>query len=71
MRKIRLFALVLMLGSFFFIFNETNSANTAANYCLAPGDTCHGPLGGCCSKICCQLNDTRWQCEGIEINTCW
>ena len=72
MKKFRIFALVLMLASFFFILGDENSASAAVNACKVPDEFCGLSLtGGCCSQICCQLNDTRWQCEGIQPQTCW
>lgn len=71
MRKIRLFALMLMLGSFFFLLNDGKSASASANACIDPDEFCGISLhGGCCSHVCCQLNDNRWQCEGVAPQTC-
>jgi len=69
MKKFRIFALLVMLGSFFFLFNEQNSARSITNYCLLPGEFCT-VQGSCCTKICCLENDSRWQCEGQPVNTC-
>ena len=71
MKKFRIFALVLMLASFFFILGEENSASAAVNACIDPEEFCGlSTHGGCCSHICCQLNDARIQCEGVTPQTC-
>jgi len=70
MKKVRIFALLTMLTSLFFLMNEQNIASPAANLCLPPDASCSSDFS-CCSKHCCRENDPRYPCEFTTVpNTC-
>lgn len=70
MKKIRIFALLTMLTSLFFLMNEQNIASPAANICLEPDAACVSN-GDCCSRICCRTGDSRPACQlGTAPGTC-
>jgi hypothetical protein len=67
MKKLRMFALPVMLASCAFLFAEQNIAE--ANYCLVYGDYCVQDAS-CCVKVCCKQNDPREICEYQTPNSC-
>lgn len=62
MKKLRMFALPVMLASCAFLFAERNSAKSESNLCLPPDAYCTSNIS-CCSRTCCQPNDPRQVCE--------
>lgn len=71
MKKFKLFALPVMLGAMFFVFGEPNFAKAEVSACFPPNATC-ATDGNCCSRICCQLHDTREECEIVpNPSTCY
>lgn len=69
MLKLKMLMLLIMIGSFFFLFNEQNSAKAVANICLISGDSCRAD-GICCSRVCCSENDSRSACFAVDPGTC-